>query len=150
MPQKKYPLQLREPAVAWSSTPSSYWCPPRRLPPDRRPTRCLTQKHRPGSIRTRSMPATAPALPPLKPSASRTSRRRIGELRRANQIRGLGFFRGARPPLRVCSYIDEHKDELGVEPDPRHAACCRRGSSSSTDDAQNIDQPRLANNVTRY
>src|SRR5699024_9408186 len=31
---------------------------------------------------------------------------------------GLGFLRGgARPPLEVvCSYIDEHKDEFGVEP----------------------------------
>ncbi|MGO1354674.1 MULTISPECIES: IS3 family transposase [Brachybacterium] len=44
----------------------------------------------------------------------------VRELRRANAIlrSASGFLRGgARPPLQVtCSFIDEHKEEFGVEP----------------------------------
>ena len=48
----------------------------------------------------------------------------VRELRRANGSAevGLGFLRGgARPPIEVIvAFVDEHRDEFGVEPICRH------------------------------
>ena len=65
-------------------------------------------------------PATGPAPPPRRPGAPGSWRRRSagrGRGARSGGARRLVHGGGARPPVPlICQYIDQRKEEFGVEP----------------------------------